>query len=134
MPKGGSKPGQRRGGRKKGTPNKSTQDVVQRLEALGCDVIKGMALIAMGNVVCGVCHGKGKTQYQPARGKEKFIPRTCESCYGSGKERISPELRGKMYSDLAQYSFPKRKAIEITGSLEFSIAQILRERRAKRTS
>lgn len=35
------------GGRKKGTPNKRTQDVIERLEALGCDPIEGMAKIAM---------------------------------------------------------------------------------------
>ena len=31
-------------------------------------------------------------------------------------ERHSPELRGKMYSDLAQYVYPKRRAVEVTGA------------------
>ncbi len=35
------------GGRAKGTPNKRTQSVMERLEALGCDPIAGMAKIAM---------------------------------------------------------------------------------------
>lgn len=35
------------GGRKKGTPNKRTFLVVERLEAMGCDPIEGMARIAM---------------------------------------------------------------------------------------
>jgi len=39
--------GRKTGGRTKGTPNKRTQEVVQRLRNLGCDPIEGMALIAM---------------------------------------------------------------------------------------
>lgn len=35
------------GGRQKGTPNKRTVEVQERLEALGCDPIEGMARIAM---------------------------------------------------------------------------------------
>jgi hypothetical protein len=35
------------GGRKKGTPNKATLTVAEKLEALGCDPIEGMARIAM---------------------------------------------------------------------------------------
>jgi len=47
MSRGGSKPGERRGGRCKGTLNKRTQAVAERLETLGCDPIEGMAEIAM---------------------------------------------------------------------------------------
>jgi hypothetical protein len=39
--------GKKTGGRQKGTRNKRTQDVIDRLEALGCDPIEGMAQIAM---------------------------------------------------------------------------------------
>ena len=46
MPRG-AKVGERRGGRQKGTPNKRTMAVAERLEALGCDPIEGMAGIAM---------------------------------------------------------------------------------------
>ena len=46
MPRGSS-PGERRGGRQKGTPNKVTQEIVDKLRALGCDPIEGMARIAM---------------------------------------------------------------------------------------
>ncbi|MBA3913928.1 MAG: hypothetical protein H0X25_08785 [Acidobacteriales bacterium] len=35
------------GGRSKGTPNKRTQDLILKLEELGCDPIQGMAEIAM---------------------------------------------------------------------------------------
>ena len=34
------------GGRAKGTPNKSTKDVIERLKELKCDPIEGMAEIA----------------------------------------------------------------------------------------
>ncbi len=35
------------GGRKKGTPNKATRSIEEKLAALGCDPIEGMARIAM---------------------------------------------------------------------------------------
>jgi len=35
------------GGRERGTPNKRTLDLAQKLEALGCDPIAGLAGIAM---------------------------------------------------------------------------------------
>ena len=74
MPQG-SAPGEKRGGRTKGTPNKATADVVARLAELGCDPIEGMALIALD-------------------------------------ETNPPELRGKMFAELAGYVAPKRKAVE----------------------
>jgi len=45
MPRG-SKPGERRGGRKKGTPNKKSQDVQAMLDKMGCNPLEGMAQIA----------------------------------------------------------------------------------------
>jgi hypothetical protein len=42
-----ARPGERRGARQKGTPNKKTLAVAETLEALGCDPIEGMARIAM---------------------------------------------------------------------------------------
>lgn len=65
------------GGRVKGTPNKKTEAVMERLAELQCDPIEGMALIAMN-------------------------------------ADNPPELRGRMYAELAQYVAPKRKAIEQT--------------------
>lgn len=37
------------GGRAKGTPNRKTQEVANKLYELGCDPIEGMARIAMDN-------------------------------------------------------------------------------------
>ena len=70
--------GAKTGGRKKGTPNKRTQEVIDKLADLDCDPITGMAKIALD-------------------------------------EKNPPELRGRMFSELAQYIAPKRKAIEHTG-------------------
>lgn len=39
--------GKKTGGRQAGTPNKRTTELSERLEALGCDPIEGMAQIAM---------------------------------------------------------------------------------------
>src|SRR5680860_744823 len=47
----GASPGERRGGRQKGTPNKRTAAVTETLKALGCDPIEGMARIAMDEKV-----------------------------------------------------------------------------------
>ena len=42
----GANPGERRGGRTRGTPNKRTLEVQERLQELGCDPIEGMVRIA----------------------------------------------------------------------------------------
>jgi hypothetical protein len=77
MPRG-SAPGERRGGRKKGTPNRRTTEVTERLAELGCGPIEGMARIAMDDA-------------------------------------NAPELRGRMFSELAGFVAPKRRAVEHTG-------------------
>ena len=83
---------------------------------------------------CGVCRDSGRTNYQPRGENKELGERTCESCYGSGRENCSPELRGKMYSELAQYIAPKRKAVEINAEIQVSmnvIAERLREGRRR---
>lgn len=42
----GAKPGEKRGGRQAGTPNKRTLDVIAKLESLDCDPVQGMASVA----------------------------------------------------------------------------------------
>ena len=111
----GSKPGERLGGRKKGTPNKSSTRVAELCARLNCEPVQVTAMICNGDLPCGVCHGDGKTKFQPARGEAIGI-RTCESCYGSGKERISPRERLEASTKLMSYMFPALKAIELTGA------------------
>jgi len=79
MPRG-SKPGERRGGRQKGTPNKKNQALIDRLKELGCDPIEDMAL------VCKEAKAEGDHNLLLSAAKE-----------------------------LAQYVYPKRKAVELTG-------------------
>jgi hypothetical protein len=67
--------GKKTGGRSRGTPNKRTVEVAERLAALGCDPIEGMAHLAM----------------------DVANP---------------PELRGRMFAELAGYVAPTRKATE----------------------
>ena len=91
-------------------------------------------MIALNKVPYGLCRGSGKTKYK-LPGDETIHERTCERCYGSLMEACSLELCAKMYSDLAQYIHPRRKAVELstpdeTGQL--SIAAILRAKRLKR--
>src|SRR5262245_25049478 len=69
--------GYKTGGRVKGTPNKRTQDLTERLAELGCDPVEGMARLAMD-------------------------------------PNSSPDLKGRMYAELAQYVYPKRRAVEQT--------------------
>jgi hypothetical protein len=71
--------GKKTGGRTKGTPNKKTRDVIEKLEALGCDPIEGMARLAL-----------------------------------QAEEDGDKSLAARMYSELAVYVAPKRKAIEQT--------------------
>ena len=42
----GSQPGENRGGRAPGTPNKRTAELVERLAELECDPVEGLAKIA----------------------------------------------------------------------------------------
>ncbi len=74
-----TKDGRKSGGRKKGTPNKKTKEIIDKLEELNCDPIEGMASIAR-------------------------IAKTMGDF----------SLAGSMYKELAQYVYPKRKAVEHT--------------------
>src|SRR3954451_15984279 len=99
--------GRKTGGRRRGTPNRRTGEVAERLAALGCDPIELMAAIAMGDVPCPACDGSG--EFAGSRGGPA---ETCEACHGRGKELIRAELRAKMLAELAGYVYPKRRAVE----------------------
>jgi hypothetical protein len=71
--------GKKTGGRKAGTPNRKTLDVIEKLEALDCDPISAMARIAQ-----------------------------------QAEEEGDKSLAARMYSELAVYVAPKRKAVEQT--------------------
>lgn len=117
-------------GRAKGTPNRSTQRVVELCERMACDPFEVLAKITMNTLECGVCGGTGRTKYQPKSKAaaaaaaalkldipEEIMPdgaeRVCQSCWESGMERIDPETRLSAAKELSQYLAPKRKALEI---------------------
>ncbi len=130
MPKG-----IRYGGRAKGTQNKSTLTIRDRIQALGNKGPVEYLIATMTNKIpCVTCKGKGKTKFQP-KGDAAFPgERTCQSCWGSGWERIAPAQSQAAASDLMGYLAPKLKAIEHSVSEDTmqNIADILRARRAKR--
>lgn len=37
----------------------------------------------------------------------------------------SPELRGRMYAELAQYVHPKKKAVEVSGKVDLGLIDVL---------
>lgn len=135
MPQGDNLRGKPRhplAGRKKGQKTKvkiEFETATQVLERMGLNPTERMAQMANGDVPCGVCFGKGKTRWQPRRRKalegleleeqpeaDTTKERTCQSCYGSGKEQVSPELRGKMLEALSRKVHPDLKAIEHSGA------------------
>lgn len=126
--------GKKTGGKVKGSKNRITK--LKEKLAGGLPIEKGVAfaeLVLDGKVPCGVCHGKGKTKFQPRRKKvdglwvdgvadmedneiaPKLGERTCQSCYGSGLERLSPGERLRAALDLIEYGYAKKKAIEVSG-------------------
>lgn len=122
--------GRKTGGRQAGTPNKATQEVIDKLQGLGCDPVEGMARIAMGDVCCTTCNGSLKARYSrsmhglyrdPDGGKEG----TCLTCMGTGKEPIPMELRGKLFAELTSYIAPKRKAIDHSGELNSTVVRLI---------
>lgn len=75
------------GARLRGTPNRATEALCQRLATLGCDPREGLAKIASG----------------PA---------------------TEPSLRVRCFAELAQYVYPKRRAVDLA-SAEASKMKIL---------
>ncbi len=89
--------------------------VRDRLSEWGCDPFETLSLIAKGKLPCSVCHGAGRTAFQPSRGKA-VGERKCQYCYGSGIERLSPGERGRAAAELAKYCEPQLRAIEVSGT------------------
>ncbi len=106
--------GRKTGGRVKGQPNKLTRSLRERIEA--ADPADYLIRTMRNDVPCVVCKGKGKTKFQP-KGDAAFPgERTCQSCWGSGKERITPAASADAAAKLMNYIAPTLKAIEHTGA------------------
>lgn len=93
--------GQRKtGGRKRGTPNKRTEPLIERAEKLGIDPFEILLHFAKGNWECLGYESATTTAFTNA-GIEFEEP------------TISPELRVTAAKAACEYLHPKRKAIEI---------------------
>lgn len=98
------KPGEKRkegAGRKKGTPNKRTQVLQEKAEALGVDPFEILLLFAAGRWEALGYTEKQKVVMVTQSGMEVF------------DDVIDAELRQKSAADACQYLFPKRKAIDM---------------------
>lgn len=122
-----------RTGKPRGRP-KGSKDGVSRASTVVARLVKESVREALGNALdrlvvkseetvegvlnakmsCGVCHGSGKTRYQPG-GKQGLRERICQSCYGSGLERISPGERLRAALELMAYGHSKKQTIAHTG-------------------
>lgn len=118
--------GMRVGGRAKGTRNKVNQ-TLQRITGgdTSLSLLQGrLDQIMRNELPCTVCRGKGMTRFQPGGGKDP-TERVCQSCWGSGMEQLDPELIAKVTMEEKKYHLPQRKAIEVTGSMDVNIGEIL---------
>ncbi len=71
--------------------------------------------MAVGKKTGGRCKGTPNKRTQEAR--ERLDEMGCDPLAGLVKlaldENNSPELRGRLFAELAQYVFPKRRATEV---------------------
>ena len=129
----GAKPGERRGGRKKGTPNKITLEVKETLDALGCNPMELSARIALGEELDGphpaltLLH---KFADKLAKLEDKggaVTPELIEELRALVDDNLTSgyvplELRSKHIADLMQYAHPKRKPVDHAGSSDLGIS------------
>jgi len=94
----GSSPGERRGGRKAGTPNSKTLEAITILKQRNCDPLDILSQIALGNKIkCGV-------SVEDKVFEVDLIP--------------SLDQRKDAAKELCQYVYPKRKAVEHSGEVD----------------
>src|SRR5271166_2274597 len=116
----GSAPGERRGGRRKGSRNKNSLAIEHRGNPMVLLSSTRVQQILEGKMPCSVCRGKGKTKFQPASHRNadgEFVLRDlkdtkCRSCYGSGFEQLDPALIGKVAIAVRGEAYPQLKAVE----------------------
>ena len=97
----GAKKGERRGGRKKGTPNKKALPLLRKAQELGCDPFEILLMFANGDWK-GLGY-KSATETRYNRQGDDFEVMV-----------ITSDQRLRAASDACQYLHPKRKAIDLT--------------------
>jgi hypothetical protein len=89
----------RTGGRKPGTPNKNSQQVLDRVRMLGKDPLEILVLFYLEDWKALGYEARTVTRYtQTGAEYEEFV--------------IPPELRASCAKDVMKYCFPQRKAVE----------------------
>lgn len=106
--------GKRYGGRAKGTPNKRTQQLSEILESMGCD-----PALALARVVMDQNMGSGET-YKQERFTKEGQPYTVLG--------YDTEIKVRAATELCQYLYPKRKAVEHSGAIDTVSADERRSR------
>lgn len=109
-------------GRKKGTPNKNTQDIMELCDKLGCNPIEIMARFAIND-----WEGLGYDSPDTIVGYSK-------TAQPLKQQRITEKMRLDAACELASYIVPKRKAVEHTGKDGGAIQVETLEAFLKRTS
>lgn len=109
------KEGQKTGGRVKGVPNKSTQDLHEIAERLGVNPFEILLHYANGNAeALGLSCGSTLSDMLADQLDGEDLERVKE-LEAKLTNPISAELRQKSAKDACEYLFAKRKAIEHTG-------------------
>ncbi len=93
------------GGRVKGTPNKKTQTLMEKVAELGVDPFEILLHYASGNWKA-LGHPKPTQTRYTMTGEPYEIP------------IITEDMRIQSAKEAAQYIHPKRKAVEVTGEIK----------------
>lgn len=90
-------------GRKKGVPNKKTQDLQEMADELGCNPFRILLMFANDD-------WEGLGYPEPTTTKVTKDGTTVEI------DRISPDLRAHAAKEAAKYLYPQRKAVEMSSA------------------
>lgn len=82
-----------------------------------CQMCMGSGTIPSEGANLGLrpCPNCNATGWLSEATEQKSGERTCQSCWGSKLEKISPELKHAAYKELAKYTYPQLKQIEHSG-------------------
>lgn len=118
---GNQKGGEKTGGRKKGTPNKNSQKLIDRANELGINPFEILLHFAAGNA--------------EEMGMKPTLTRYNITGQPYTIETIPVELRQKAAKDACEYIYPKRKSIDIKTDGDNPLSEYLalsREERDRR--
>ena len=112
--------GRKTGGRKAGTPNRKTFDVIEKLEALDCDPISAMARLAMkaeadGDIALAARLYSELSPYTAP--KRKAIEQTIKHEEERSHEAVEAEYREAMRQIINQYAaMPASEKLALMGT------------------